>query len=447
MTDLLIVGAGPKAVAVAAKAAVLRANGLPAPSITVVDPLGVAGNWRAAGGWTDGAHRLGTSPLKDVGYPYRSRIAGGGGGAVDAEVDRGMLLLSWTAHLTDRGAYADWVDRGGPAPTHTEWAAYLAWVAERVGMEPVRDTVVALSPDGDGWSVGLASGERRAATRVMITGPGSSGRALLVDPAVLSVADFWAAAAARALPPGARVAVIGGGETAASALDELVRHDVFAITVVSPTPTLFTRGESYFENALYSDPSRWAMLGEQERRDVIRRTDRGVFSARVQEALLAENRVHHVPGRVVGLRRVGPDGAAGGGIELCLRATAPYTPPAYDLVVDATGGDPLWFRSLLDPAAQDLLESAVGGPVSTARVESAMGYDLAVSGVTQKLHLPTLAGFAQGPGFANLSCLGELSDRVLGTVSGASSHGAAGAGRAAGGAVPGATVSRPVATG
>ena len=30
------------------------------------------------------------------------------------------------------------------------------------------------------------------------------------------------------------------------------------------------------------------------------------------------------------------------------------------------------------------------------------------------LHLPVLAGVAQGPGFPNLSCLGLLADRVLG---------------------------------
>ena len=29
------------------------------------------------------------------------------------------------------------------------------------------------------------------------------------------------------------------------------------------------------------------------------------------------------------------------------------------------------------------------------------------------LHLPVLAGLAQGPGFPNLSCLGLLSDRIL----------------------------------
>ncbi|MCK5755839.1 MAG: lysine 6-monooxygenase, partial [Mycobacterium sp.] len=33
--------------------------------------------------------------------------------------------------------------------------------------------------------------------------------------------------------------------------------------------------------------------------------------------------------------------------------------------------------------------------------------------LTPKLFLPNLAGFAQGPGFPNLSSLGELSNRVL----------------------------------
>jgi mycobactin lysine-N-oxygenase len=36
-----------------------------------------------------------------------------------------------------------------------------------------------------------------------------------------------------------------------------------------------------------------------------------------------------------------------------------------------------------------------------------------VAGLTPALHLPMLAGLAQGPGFPNLSCLGLLSDRVL----------------------------------
>jgi len=33
------------------------------------------------------------------------------------------------------------------------------------------------------------------------------------------------------------------------------------------------------------------------------------------------------------------------------------------------------------------------------------------------LHLPMLAGIAQGPGFPNLSCLGLLADRILASYS------------------------------
>ena len=39
--------------------------------------------------------------------------------------------------------------------------------------------------------------------------------------------------------------------------------------------------------------------------------------------------------------------------------------------------------------------------------------DLSVAGLCPPLHLPVVAGLAQGPGFPNLSCLGLLSDRIL----------------------------------
>lgn len=43
-----------------------------------------------------------------------------------------------------------------------------------------------------------------------------------------------------------------------------------------------------------------------------------------------------------------------------------------------------------------------------------MDASLALRGLRPRLHIPGLAGLAQGPGFANLSSLGLLSDRVLG---------------------------------
>lgn len=107
---LVIVGAGAKAVAVAAKAAVLREMGVAAPDIVAVDSRTVAGNWHAVGGWTDGRHRLGTSPDKDVGFPYRSTLLPGR----NAELDQRMTRMSWQSYLVARGGFAEWIDRGSP---------------------------------------------------------------------------------------------------------------------------------------------------------------------------------------------------------------------------------------------------------------------------------------------------------------------------------------------
>lgn len=406
-----MVGAGPKAVAVAAKAQVLRELGLPAPHVTVVEPHAVGGNWLASGGWTDGQHRLGTSPEKDVGFPYHSNWARGHNHAIN----EAMLAFSWSSFLVERGTYAEWVDRGRPSPQHNLWAKYLQWVANKVDLDLISGRVQTIRAAADGWLVTVADSDGNTAEvdadRLMITGPGDSRRALAQHPKVLSIAEFWDLAARRDLPASSRAAVIGGGETAGSAMDELIRHDVLTVSVISPGATIYTRGESYFENSLFSDPTKWRALSIQERRDVVRRTDRGVFSVRVQESLLADNRVHHLQGRVV---RFADQGDA---VALTLRnELRPDQVHAFDLVVDATGGHPLWFMKLFDDEAADLVELAVGGPITQPRLEASIGHDLSVEGLEAKLYLPNLAGIAQGPGFPNLSCLGELSDRVLATT-------------------------------
>ncbi|MFF2087827.1 SidA/IucD/PvdA family monooxygenase [Nocardia sp. NPDC058176] len=408
MDRLLVVGAGPKAMAVAAKAHVLRELGLPAPRVTIVESHAVGGNWLPSGGWTDGRHRLGTSPEKDVGFPYHSSWARGHNRAIN----EAMMAFSWTAFLVERGGYAEWVDRGRPSPHHHVWAKYLQWVARKSGVEVVLGTVRTIAAAAKGWEVAVVDADGVASAlgsdALMITGPGNSARALAEHPKMLSIAEFWNLIGRRELPSISRAAVIGGGETAGSAMDELVRHDALTVSVISPAATIYTRGESYFENSLYSDPGKWRALSVDERRDVVRRTDRGVFSVRVQENLLGDSRVHHLQGRVV---RVG---GLGEGIELTLRnERRPDQTHAFDLVVDATGGQPLWFLDLFDADAADLVELAIGGPIDKDRLEASIGHDLAVTGMEAKLFLPNLAGLAQGPGFPNLSCLGELSDRVL----------------------------------
>jgi cation diffusion facilitator CzcD-associated flavoprotein CzcO len=71
MPMLAVVGAGPKGIAIAAKARALAAAGLPAPRVVLVDRSEVAGNWSGRQGYTNGLLPLGTPPEKDVGYPYR----------------------------------------------------------------------------------------------------------------------------------------------------------------------------------------------------------------------------------------------------------------------------------------------------------------------------------------------------------------------------------------
>ena len=247
----------------------------------------------------------------------------------------------------------------------------------------------------------------------MITGPGQAERTLLPgNPRVMSIADFWRRAAAHEVIVADRVAMIGGGETAASMLNELFRHRVSTITVISPQVTLFTRGEGFFENTLFSDPSGWTTLTPAERRDAMLRTDRGVFSARVQEALLADDRIRHLRGRVA--HAVPLDGRIRLTLQTDRAGERLETVHGFDLVIDGQGADPLWFAPLLGQDARDLLELGLGGALTGELLAESIGYDLAVNGLQPKLFLPGLAGLNQGPGFPNLSCLGLLSDRVLG---------------------------------
>ena len=82
---------------------------------------------------------------------------------------------------------------------------------------------------------------------------------------------------------------------------------------------------------------------------------------------------------------------------------------AYDMVVVAVGFHGRWFETLLGDEARRRLGRAEAG----AGLERRIDVDLSVAGLNPPLHLPVLAGLAQGPGFPNLSCLGLLSDRIL----------------------------------
>jgi mycobactin lysine-N-oxygenase len=201
------------------------------------------------------------------------------------------------------------------------------------------------------------------------------------------------------------ICVIGSGETAASIVIDLLRraHKRSTVDVVTSRGVLYSRGESYAENRLYSDPGDWPALAETHRREFLERTDRGVFSVQAEAVLNASRRFRTLAGRAVAID------ASDHQVLLTTEYGAEQEKVAYDFVVVAIGFESRWFESLLGPDGRSRLTAALAGEL----LDKQIGTDLAVAGLTPALHLPMLAGLAQGPGFPNLSCLGLLSDRVL----------------------------------
>src|SRR5579862_6766229 len=132
MPTLAVLGAGPKGIAIAAKARALASAGLDAPRVVLIDRGPVAGNWSGRQGYTSGLLPLGTPPEKDVGYPYAASW-----GDASANVVAAMAEYSWQRHLIRHGVYSDWVDRGRMRPTHRQWSMYLREVAEAAEAEIV----------------------------------------------------------------------------------------------------------------------------------------------------------------------------------------------------------------------------------------------------------------------------------------------------------------------
>ena len=111
----MVVGAGAKAAAIAAKTHVLNELGYGPLRVVVLEQHEPAASWTGRNGFTTGGERLGTRPEKDVGFPYDSVRELGPAGA---EIDAMMLRFSWQAHLVQLGEYRRWVDAGAPCREH-----------------------------------------------------------------------------------------------------------------------------------------------------------------------------------------------------------------------------------------------------------------------------------------------------------------------------------------
>ncbi len=432
---LLVLGAGPKAMAIAAKRAMLAKMGYDVPRVVIVDRQGIAAHWTGKFGFTDGKQVLGTRPEKDIGFPYASTCWDG---ELNRKVNKEMLLLSWHSYLIDSGGrYSDWVDRGRARPTHGEWSRYIQWVASRIEPEVHTAEVRSISStkNHQHWQLScMPTGGNTPFTLegdgLVVTGPGI---ALTIpgqpenSPRILDGGSFWTRVEEfellrPTLKKPLNIGIVGIGETAAAiilALLDALREQAF-IEVISPYGVLYSRDEGFEENKLFSDPdgrsaslygnhhhaANWLLLSEQDRREFVRRTDRGVFSLHAMDEINRAENVRSVGGTaqriIAGDDSVGVDIKYGDTLQR----------DEYDYVIVARGFDPLWFTTLLDTHTHERL-ATMSESIDRRIIEASIGEDLAIRNFAPRLHLPMLAGVSQGPGFPNLSCLGLLSDRIL----------------------------------
>jgi len=420
-TDVLVVGAGAKAAALAAKVHAINGLGLAELSLTAFEKTEPAASWLGRNGMTSGEEPLAIPPIKDVGFPYQSRRQlGEAGDAIDAA----LLPLSWQRYATERGEYAAWVNSGSPPVRHRDYGEYLGWVLQRAtdGVAVRRGHVVELSPDegGERWLVDVevpgGAPERHASRALVLTGPGVH-RAFPHDPAVASRVfhcDSRREEFAQ-LPEESAcdVAIVGGGESALSCMMFLRGFRPRSrFTVYTPMVPM-SRGESFLENRVFSNPDEieWEALDPTTRRDFVKHSDRGVFDPPSLAAIAYDDRCRFVIGRVSEVF------AARGGTGVRLRHHSPHgeAGPEHDFVVNCTGFDLLaQLRELFSERTRAEIEARVGQlwdrPAGT---EVPIGRNLELQGMSPRLHIPGLAGLSQGPGFANLGALGLMANRVL----------------------------------
>jgi len=423
VADLLIVGAGAKAAAIAAKVHAINSLGMGPVRVAMIEKAVPAASWLGRNGMTSGEEPLAVPPIKDVGFPYRSHRQFGEAGD---EIDAALLPLSWKRFAIERREWAPWVNAGSPAVRHRDYGEYLTWVLERAteGVTVCRGRVTEIepAPDGEAWEAAVDERgdaddpQRHRARALVLTGPGVH-RELPHDPAVAERVFHCDSDRGefRRVPEGRPVdiGIVGGGESALSALVFLRSlRPACRITVYTPTLPL-SRGESFLENRVFADPDdvEWERLDEQTRRDFVRHCDRGVFDSRVLERISGDEACTFKVGRAVHVA------AAPGGEGALLEYESPdgVVAAPHDFVVNCTGFDLLeQMRELFSPRLREWVEEQAG-PLwdRPPQAEVPIGRALELVGVEPRLHIPGLGALSQGPGFANLGSLGLLANRVL----------------------------------
>ena len=408
---LLVIGAGPKALAIVAKSAVLRKLGIPAPYVHVIEKSSVGSNWSETSEFTNGKLQLGTSPEKDIGFPYNSRFADED---LNQKINREMFQYSWQSYLIETQQYGKWIDKSRPAPTHKEWSQYLKFVSNKLREQFQLSIGEVISVNQNEHEVHVHFRDQNGnllealGDGIVFTGPGIEKKTLEVDLSsmdkVLSLAQFWNQFEKLEVKNGTRIAVIGAGENSASVVVSLLKkfQDKIFIDIISPSGFIFSRGEGYHENRVYTEGghANWRSLSLNQRQNFVRRTDLSVYSQSAMQAISQSDNVNQIAGRANQVRMINNT------TTLSVLNNNQTTQIPYDLIVCASGHDQYLFL-------EKLLSEELMSKINFEELIETVQTDLSLPLDQLKIHVPMLSGIAQGPGFSNLSSLGHLADAIL----------------------------------
>jgi mycobactin lysine-N-oxygenase len=420
--QIAVIGGGAKAAALAAKAFALRKTNVANIHITVFEKTEIGAHWSGKNGYTDGEQRLCTPAERDLGYPYFSNYHTGFQEGVHKIV---YDEFSWSSYLlSESQQFSRWVDGGRKPPEHQQFALYLRWALDRSEAEVLRAEVVGLSPlhAKSKWQV-LKLGEegksqlasRREFDGIVISGPGPARRVQKGGPStrMFDGVDFWKRreefkGVLADVPVGGdapEIAIIGAGGTAAAVLAWLVRNGYkdYPIHLIAGQAALFTRGDSVFENRLFSEPELWGKLSTDSQDAFFKRLNRGVVWGTVMDQVATATNLNFVDGRVESISL-----HAGAELQLDIHQNqVPFALLRPAVVIDATGFDEWWFLSLIKGCKnnadfrQELL----------AKMEPGLRFSRS-RWPYPALHAPMVSGRI-GPGFGSLMALGGMSDRIL----------------------------------
>lgn len=422
---LAVIGAGAKAAALVARAAVLSDLGvLDVPEIYVFDRNGVGSAWSGDQGFSSGHLTLCSPAEKDVGFPYLEAMPTIAGHSIARAL---FGRFSWQAFLVADGRYAEWVDRGRDYPIHRLWADYLAWVfVEADHPVSIADVTEVENRLPGKWRITAtdATGQYYVdVDGVVLTGTGDAftlktdGTAVPADH-LLDAETFWEARERVVTMKNIAVAGAGGGAgTIIGWLSRRLAGENATIYSISPMGTLLPRGDGFSERRWFTDPSDWGELSADHRRKILDHTESGVISMRNKGTIDLATNIAYVRGKA---DRVAWDGAEmridivyDKGSSGAPRLVA-EPPLLVDCLINAIGFNP-W--SLLKIVKGRLAQTLWQADAKTREtVADAMLRNLsfdASAGLGHNLHVPVLAAFALGPGYSTLGCLGSMAQSIL----------------------------------